>query len=94
VALAVGVIVFSVRLVRAGGMRRWYYGLWLALAACFGLAGYMEYHVQRHGNQAIFAYSVMSAALIDIVMLTVMIRCLAVSAEKKHATALFGGRAS
>ncbi len=94
VALAVGVIVFSVRLVRAGGMRRWYYGLWLALAACFGLAGYMEYHVQRHGNQAIFAYSVMSAALIDIVMLTVMIRCLAVLAEKKHATALFGGRAS
>ncbi|MBQ2854795.1 MAG: prolipoprotein diacylglyceryl transferase [Oscillospiraceae bacterium] len=93
-ALAVGAVVFSLRLVRAGGWKKWYLMLWTGLAACFGLAGYMEYYVQRHGGQAVFAYCMMGAALLDILMLTVMIRCLAVSAERKHASALFGSRTS
>ena len=37
--------------------------LWVLSAAGLGAAGYMEYYVQRHGSQAAFAYSVMSAAL-------------------------------
>ena len=91
VALAIGVIVFSVRLVRAGGWKRWYWGLWLVLAACFGLAGYMEYHVQRHGSQAVFAYSLMSAALAAILVLTLLIRLLAEKEEKRRMRRLFGG---
>lgn len=55
--------VFWLRLRKAGGFRRWHWGLWLLQVGCTGLAGYMEYYVQRHGDQAAFAYGVMTAAL-------------------------------
>ena len=90
VTLALGIVVFSIRLVKAGGMKKWYFVLWLALAACFGLAGYMEYHVQRHGSQAVFAYTVMSAALIDILLLALLIRFLGSGARRKREKRLFG----
>lgn len=64
VALAGTTVVFSVRWVRSRGWKLWYIGLWLAMAALMGGAGYMEYHVQRHGDQAVFAYSVMSTCLV------------------------------
>lgn len=84
-AMALAVIVFAVRLVRAGGWKRWHPVLWLLQAGCFALAGYMEYHVQRHGDQAVFAYSIMGAALAAILILTLMTCHLAVVEEKKHA---------
>lgn len=64
-ALAIGfvVVVFSVRLVRLRGFRPWYLALWAAIAAMLGVAGYMEYYVQRHGSLAAFSYGIMSAAL-------------------------------
>ena len=37
-----------------------------------GCAGFMEYYVQRHGDQAAFAYSVMSAALLAVVLLVLI----------------------
>lgn len=89
-AMALGVIVFSLRLVRYGGWRRWYIGLWLAVAGCFGLAGYMEYYVQRHGSQAVFAYSVMGAALLDVLLLTLLIRFLGATARNRWENRLFG----
>ena len=55
------------------GFRWWYLALWTVLAALIGVAGYMEYHVQRHGNEAVFAYSVMSGCLAGVVLLTVLI---------------------
>lgn len=72
-ALLASVAVFSVRMVRAMGFRVWQLGLWTAIAALVGGAGYMEYHVQRHGNQAVFAYSVMTACLAGIICITVAI---------------------
>jgi hypothetical protein len=45
----------------------------------------MEYYVQRHGDQAAFAYKNMGACLIGIVLVTLVIRTLAVSAEWKKA---------
>ena len=42
-----------------------------------GLAGYMEYHVQRHGDQALFAYTVMSACILVAVGAAILIRALA-----------------
>lgn len=54
---------FSVRMVKARGMRPWYYLLWLGMLAMLGLAGYMEYYVQRHGNLALLSYSVMTFSL-------------------------------
>ena len=48
-----------------------------------GCAGFMEYYVQRRGNEAVFAYSVMSGCLAGIVILTLLIRYLAVTAERR-----------
>lgn len=77
-------LVFAVRLVRAGGWKKWYALLWFSQAACLGLAGYMEYHVQRHGNQAVFAYSVMSGALAGVIILILATRHLAQAERRKH----------
>lgn len=77
VALAAAVVVFSVRMVKNRGMKRWFAALWAAALAMLGVAGYMEYHVQRHGDQALFAYSVMSAAILVLVALTVVLHRLA-----------------
>lgn len=82
-ALAIGLaaIVFSVRLVKNRGWKKRYLGLWLALAGLLGLAGYMEYHVQRHASEAAFAYSVMGACLVGLVALCLVIRMLAGTKE-------------
>jgi hypothetical protein len=39
-----------------------------------GGAGFMEYWVQRHGDQALFSYSVMSICLVGLVVLTCVTR--------------------
>lgn len=36
---------------------------WLGFLAGLGLAGYMEYYVQRHGGEYVFAYNTMAAGL-------------------------------
>lgn len=78
-ALALGLVcvVFSVRLVRQHGFERRYLALWLEFAALVGLGGYMEYYVQRHGDQAAFAYTCMSGALVGIVAIVMGIWYLA-----------------
>jgi prolipoprotein diacylglyceryltransferase len=78
-ALATGLAcaVFSVRLVRTHGMDKRYIALWAIFAAFVGLGGYMEYHVQRHGDQAVFAYSLMSMALLGMVFVVTVIWVLA-----------------
>ena len=74
VALVLALVLFSVRMVRNRGMKGWFIPLWVVSAAALGLAGYMEYHVQRHGDQALFAYSFMAAGLLVVVGMTVAIR--------------------
>jgi hypothetical protein len=39
------------------------------MLAMMGVAGYMEYYVQRHGTEAAFAYTVMSGCLIGVNLL-------------------------
>ncbi len=84
-ALGLGLVitVFSRRMVKARGFKFWQIFLWVAEAGCIGGAGFMEYYVQRHGDQAVFAYSVMSACLAGIVFFALLIRLLAVTAERK-----------
>ncbi len=86
VALAVVIVIFSVRLVKAGGFKFWYVLLfWLPLAALIGVAGFMEYYVQRHGSEAVFAYSVMTGSLMAVTIITLLIRTQAMEeAEKKR----------
>ena len=61
--------VFSVRMVKAGGFQFRYIPLWILWAAFVGGGGFMEYYVQRRGNEAAFAYSVMSGCLIFVILL-------------------------
>lgn len=82
--LVLAVIAFAVRLVKAGGWKWWYSGLWLLQAACFAVAGYMEYYVQRHGAEAAFAYGSMSFALLVLICTAVGTRTLARKEEEAH----------
>ena len=83
VGLVLVIVVFSVRLVKARGFRAWNVLLWLAMAALLGGAGFMEYYVQRHGNLAVFSYSVMSVCLLLTVGLTLLTRRLGETARRK-----------
>ena len=83
VALVLVIVVFSVRLVKTRGFRVWNVPLWLAMAALLGGAGFMEYYVQRHGNLAVFSYSVMSACLLMVVGLTLLTRKLGETARRR-----------
>ena len=76
--LGVCVILVSVRAARAKGVQRWMIGVWVLFAALFGLAGYMEYYVQRHGKLAFFSYSVMEHALVGILVLAIYLWRLAI----------------
>ena len=84
-ALILTFIYFSVRMVKARGFKRWYIPLWLAYAGCAGGAGFMEYWVQRHGDQAIFSYSVMTGCLAAMLVITCIVRLLAALQERKMA---------
>ena len=81
VAVVIAIVLFSIRMIKARGFK-WYFVLfWVLQLAMMGGAGYMEYYVQRHGDQAAFAYSVMAPCLLGIVLITLVIRAMAVSKE-------------
>lgn len=82
--LALAVVVFARRMVKARGFRAWNIFLWLLITLALAGAGYMEYYVQRRGNEALFAYSVMSACLLAASALTLFMRALAVKMEKRY----------
>lgn len=69
--------VFSVKMVRARGFRGWYIVLWVVMAGLMGGAGYMEYFVQRHGDRAMFSYSIMTVCLSSLVSLALITFALA-----------------
>lgn len=89
-ALVLAVILFSRRMVKARGFRAWQILLWLLIALAIAGAGYMEYYVQRWGSKALFAYSVMSACLLFVICLTLFIRRLAVTVERRYHGAYCG----
>ena len=89
-AVTMGMIVFGARMAYAGGWKKWYPVLWMPQLACLGLAGYMEYHVQRCGNEALFAYGSMGAALAAVVVLTLVSRTLGIRMEKQRKQQMFG----
>ena len=85
VALVSTIIYFSVRMVKARGFRLWHIPVWAGYLGCVGGAGFMEYWVQRHGDQAIFSYSVMTLCLVGLIVITCLVRLLAVTREQKKA---------
>ena len=84
VGAALAVVWFSVRLCKSRRWHWWYLALWIPVLGLLGGAGYMEYHVQRHGDQAQFAYTVMSGCLIGVILLGVVIYVLAVTGENSN----------
>ena len=87
VAMVVPIVVFSVRIVKNMGIKWFHFVLWVLILGMMGLAGYMEYYVQRHGNEAAFAYSLMAGGLVGIVLVTLVIRAVGNHAGKKKARA-------
>ncbi|MBP3674507.1 MAG: prolipoprotein diacylglyceryl transferase [Oscillospiraceae bacterium] len=85
VAMVLAIVLFSVRMVKNNGMKPYFVSIWVVLLAMLGVAGYMEYHVQRHGDQALFAYTIMSICILVAVALTVAIRYLAEPKDRKNA---------
>ena len=82
VAMVVPIAVFSVRAVKNMGIKKIHFVLWVLILGMMGLAGYMEYYVQRHGNEAAFAYSLMSGALLAIVLVSLVLRFMGNLAKK------------
>lgn len=83
VALVAPIVWFSVRMVKNMGIKWYHFLIWLVIGGLMGLAGYMEYYVQRHGNEALFAYSLMSSSLILVVLITLVIRGMDLHAARK-----------
>jgi len=75
--LGLAIFAFSRRMVKNWGLKIWQFLLWIPIAAGIGCGGFMEYYVQRRGNEAAFAYSVMSGCLLGVILLTLLIRFLA-----------------
>ncbi len=84
IALVGAIVIFSARLVKNRGFKFWYVFLWVLIAAVIGVAGFMEYYVQRHGSTALFSYSMMSLCLAAAVALTLLIRALSGNAPGKN----------
>jgi len=82
--LGLAIFVFSKRMVKAYGLKFWQFLLWLPIAAGIGCGGFMEYYVQRRGNEAAFAYSVMSGCLVGVILLTLLIRFLTEKREENR----------
>ena len=80
--LGIIAVVFSVRLVKTRGGRIGHIIIWVVMLALLGCSGYMEYYVQRHGNQAALAYSIMSTGICIYVVLALVLR--ASAAKKKR----------
>ena len=83
VAVVVPVVLFSIRMVKNMGFKWIQILLWVLILGALGAAGYMEYYVQRHGDQAAFAYKNMGACLAVMVLIALIERIIAVSAERK-----------
>jgi riboflavin transporter FmnP len=86
VGLVLSIVVFSVRLVKALRFKWWFIPIWIGMLALIGVAGYMEYYVQRHGHLFVFAYNTMSGCLLGAIALTVVVYCLTVHRERKIMT--------
>ncbi len=54
----------AVRSVKFNGLKFWHFIIWVLYLGGLGLAGYMEYYVQRHGNLYMLSYTLMATGLV------------------------------
>ena len=74
--LVTSIVLFSVQMVKSRGFQFWQLPIWIGILGLLGLAGYMEYYVQRNAHKAVMAYSVMGSCLAAVILLGLVIRCL------------------
>ncbi len=73
-------VYLSVRSVQFNRLKAYHFIIWVVYLGSLGLAGYMEYYVQRHGNLYMLSYTLMGAGLVlsiicaMIMMATVLCR--------------------
>lgn len=76
--LVIAIVVFSVRMVKRQGFRKTpQLAVWAGLLALLGVAGFMEYYVQRHASCAAMCYGIMSLCLCGVIASAMYIRYLA-----------------
>lgn len=85
VVIALSFIYLSINSVRFNGLRWWHAVLWVVYLGSLGLAGYMEYYVQRHGNLYMLSYSLMGTGLAISIACAMII--LGTNLRKKSKTA-------
>ena len=72
-AVVLTLVCFTVRYLKTGGKKLGAAALWAVCLLFLGGAVYMEYYVQRHGTQALFAYSAMSICMgVTLILGTVL----------------------
>ncbi len=91
-ALVTALVTFSLRMWKRRGWQLWYVPMWLSVLGMLAGAGYMEYYVQRHGNQALFAYTVMGACLLGLVGMSWWIHALGTAGSPEGGGCLAGSK--
>ena len=61
--------------------------LWVVYLASLGVAGYMEYYVQRHGNLYMFSYTLMGAGLTLSIICALIMMATTFAGKKKAPSA-------
>lgn len=84
VALVSISVFYCMHLVKRRGFHPGQIALWVLMVGLLGIAGYMEYYVQRHGNRAAMAYGIMSLSLCVFVAITLRIRATARKKKPQH----------
>ena len=74
VAMLVPVVLYGVRMVRRKGFRWPHVIPWVLILGALGMAGYMEYYVQRNGHMALRAYTIMTASMLVVILMALIMR--------------------
>lgn len=85
-ALLVPIVLFSIRMVKRFTLRWWQFPIWVGIAGMLGMAGYMEYYVQRHGDLAAMCYTVMGSCMTGVAVTGLVIRFLSELRKKSADT--------
>lgn len=86
IGILVTIILFSVRFVKSGCLKSVGFVIWGSILSMLGLAGYMEYFVQNTRAKSFLAYSVMGSAMLAVVVLTLILRSMAMHKASIHAS--------
>lgn len=65
--LVIIILLLSIRKIRLNGFRASLPVFWLLTAGLLGCGGYLEYYIQRHGDEALMGYAAMSICMAGIV---------------------------